>query len=59
MLHFVDVARALPIEPWKIISAGLTAIWRWRWPGPVSVSGMSAEWLAEHESRSAKRGGQL
>lgn len=60
MLLLVDVARSIAfIEPWKIVSAGLTALRRWRAPRPLSVSAMSTEWLAEHEQRAAKKGGQL
>jgi hypothetical protein len=57
---FADVARTIAfIEPWKVVSAGLAAIKRWRAARSFSVSGMSVEWLAEHERASAKSGGQL
>ena len=60
MLLFVDVARSISLfEPLKILTAGLVALRRWRVPRSLTVPGMSVEWLAEHERRSAKQGPPL
>jgi hypothetical protein len=60
MVHLVDVARTISFtDPWNVLFAVLATMKRWPAPRSLTVPGMSAEWLAEHERHSAKSGGSL